>query len=70
MHCTIPGIGYKAYYTFVPNEDNEFVAPDGATIQNTAPQQQSNNQGMCSCFFFCLLCTFSIQDDPAKSYNE
>uniref|UniRef100_A0A7S3H602 PH domain-containing protein n=1 Tax=Spumella elongata TaxID=89044 RepID=A0A7S3H602_9STRA len=33
--------GYKAYYTFVPNEDNEFVAPDGAVMQNTPQTNQA-----------------------------
>lgn len=45
--------GYKAYYTFVPNEDNEFVAPDGAVMQNT-PQ---TNQGI---LFARLLSSFIL----------
>lgn len=28
--------GYKAFCTFVPNEDNEFIAPDGAVLKDTS----------------------------------
>jgi hypothetical protein len=37
--------GYKAYFTFVPNEDTEFVAPDGGTVQMSNPQQAMGHTG-------------------------
>jgi hypothetical protein len=41
--------GYKAFCTFVPNEDNEFVAPDGAVLK------EANAASTCTTHYIVVL---------------
>ena len=48
--------GYKAFCTFVPNEDTEFVEPEGANVTKTS----SSNHGKYSFFFIIIIYVYQL----------